>query len=100
MTTQSVVGSILALTGGEEINAKKLAKINDFSKSNRCDLLHSYDVADVIYELSGYSSYFRTSTDEIAIEQSRTTITQIKETFFDDLRESEKSIIYKLICYL
>ena len=100
MTTQSVVGSILALTGGEEINAKKLAKINDFSKSNRCDLLHSYDVADVIYELSGYSSYFRTSTDEITIYQSLTTIAQIKPTFSADLTENDQIIIYKLICYL
>lgn len=100
MTTQSLIGSLLALTGGEVINSKILTQIDEISKANQFELLHSYDVSDVIYDLENFSSYFRTSTNEIMIERSSTTIHEIKSVFFDGLDEKEKRLIYKLICSL
>lgn len=44
MTTQSLIGSLLALTGGEVINSKTLVQIDEISKANQFELLHSYDV--------------------------------------------------------
>ena len=100
MTTQSLIGSLLALTGGEAVNAETLAQISEISKKNKFELLNSYDVSDIIYELGSFPSYFRTSSNEITVEFSSTSIYEIKSIFFDSLNTSDKKLIYKLICDL